>query len=159
MTAPLDYFDPNWRDHASCKGEDTAVFFFEDTSPNYRARELCITCPVRLDCLEYATEHEKDWGVWAGFTARVRLTFRRLVRNTRSSSVQELLVLHPNVVIDKYPPPRRIYRRNADKLSPISTNAMILSLMEAAKIREEAEKKQVSRKSEVLVSLSGSRPH
>jgi urate oxidase len=96
---------------------------------------MCYTCPVRIDCLEYATEHEKDWGVWAGVTARVRLTLRRLMQKTKSDSVQELLAHKSDAVLELYPAPRRIYRRNPDKPSPISTNEMFLSLIEAAKAR------------------------
>lgn len=136
MAAPLKHFDPDWRNYAACKGESPSVFFFEDTSPNHEARRMCFTCPVRIDCLEYATEHEKDWGVWAGVTARVRLTLRRLVGKTKSESVVELLATHPQEVLEMYPAPRRkTYRRNPDKPSPISTNKMFLSLIEAAKVR------------------------
>lgn len=153
MTAPLDHHDPRWFDHAACLGENVNVFYFEDTTPNYQARRYCITCPVRLDCLEYATEHEKDWGVWAGFTARVRLMIRGMKTRTGSKSVQELLVKHPDVVLKKYPAPKRTYRRDTNKLMPISTNAMFQSVIEAAKIREAAE---ASRRSEVPVTLAGS---
>lgn len=100
---------------------------------------MCYTCPVRLDCLEYATEYEKDWGVWAGVTARVRLTLRRLMTKTKSDSVQELLAVHPESVLSLYPAPKRVYRRNPDKPSPISTNEMFQSLIEAAKVRQSNE--------------------
>jgi WhiB family redox-sensing transcriptional regulator len=135
MTKPLSTFDPDWRDHAACKGENPAVFFFEDTSPNHEARRMCYTCPVRIDCLEYATENEKDWGVWAGVTARVRLTLRRLMLKTNTSSVLDLLATKPDAVLSMYPAPRRVYRRNPDKPSPISTNEMVQALIEAARIR------------------------
>jgi WhiB family redox-sensing transcriptional regulator len=135
MTPPFAEYDPDWMVHAACKGKDSSVFYFEDTSPNHEARQLCISCPVRLDCLEYATEHEKDWGVWAGLTARVRLTLRRLRQQTGSSSVQEMLAVRPEAVLEAYPPPRRTYRRSPDKPYPISTNEMFQSLIEAARVR------------------------
>lgn len=135
MTEPLKHADPDWRDYAACRGDDPSTYFFEDTSPNHQARRTCYTCPVRIDCLEYATEHEKDWGVWAGVTARVRLTLRRFMLQTKTNSVVELLATKPKVVLDKYPAPRRTYRRNPDKPAPIPTHEMFLSLIEAAKIR------------------------
>lgn len=141
MAEPLKYYDEDWREHAACKGESPSVFFFEDTSPNHEARRMCYTCPVRIDCLEYATEHEKDWGVWAGVTARVRLTLRRFMLRTKTKSVVELLATKSETVLEMYPAPRRTYRRNPDKPSPISTNAMFLSLIEAAKVRYEAQSK------------------
>lgn len=135
---PLPYYDSEWRLQASCRGVDLSTFFFEDTSPNHNARRMCVNCPVRLDCLEYATEHEKDWGVWAGLTARVRLTLRRLMNQTKSSSVEELLSEHPKAVLKMYPAPRRQYRRNPNKPSPVSTNEMFVSLIEAAQIRTQS---------------------
>ena len=135
MAEPLRYFDSDWRKQAACRGEAPSTFFFEDTSPNHQARRLCITCPVRLDCLEYATEHEKDWGIWGGVTARVRLTLRRLMLRTKSGSVQELLALNSEHVLKMYPAPKRTYRRNPDKPSPISTNEMFQALIKAAKVR------------------------
>lgn len=102
---------------------------------------MCYTCPVRIDCLEYATEHEKDWGVWAGVTARVRLTLRRLMLKTKSESVLELLATKPKVVLEMYPAPKRKYRRNPLKPSPISTNEMFCSLIEAAKVRHQNQSK------------------
>lgn len=145
MTSPLDYYDADWMLHAACKGKDSSVFYFEDTSPNHEARQLCINCPVRLDCLEYATEHEKDWGVWAGVTARVRLTLRRLKLQSKSSSIQEMLAVRPEVVLEAYPAPRRTYRRSPDKPYPISTNEMFRSLVEAAKVRHKAQSKRAGK--------------
>lgn len=141
MVAPFPEHDPDWMVHANCKGKDSSVFFFDDTSPNHEARQLCINCPVRIDCLEYATKHEKDWGVWAGVTARVRLTLRRLMLRTQSKTVVELLATHSDVVLKEYPAPRRTYRRNPDKPYPISNNEMFRSLIEAAKIRHSHQSK------------------
>ena len=139
MTAPLAHFNPEWRKYAACRGESPSVFFYEDTSPNHQARRLCLTCPVRLDCAEYAVFEEKDWGVWAGLTARVRLTLRRLMIRTKTSTVEELLATKGKAVLDLYPAPQRIYRRSPDRPAPISTNAMFVSLIEAAKIRHKAQ--------------------
>lgn len=145
MTAPFAEHDPDWIVHAACKGKDSSVFYFEDTSPNHEARQLCIKCPVRMDCLEYATEHEKDWGVWAGVTARVRLTLRRLKYQTKSASIMEMLALRPEAVLKTYPPPRRTYRRSPDKPYPISTNEMFQSLIVAAKIRHKGQSKRAGK--------------
>lgn len=144
MTAPFKHYDPDWIKHAACRGVSPSVFYYEDTSPNHEARRLCISCPVRLDCAELAVDTEKDWGVWAGITARVRLTLRRLMLRTNTGTVQELLATKPDVVLSMYPAPKRTYRRNPDKPSPISTNTMFVSLIEAAKIRRQAESEECS---------------
>lgn len=138
MIKPLKDYNVGWREHAACIGESPSTFFFEDTSPSHKARQFCVICPVRIDCLEYATEHEKDWGIWGGVTARVRLTIRRLMLRTESHSVEELFVKNPKVVLGMYPAPKRTYRRDPNKPTPISTNEMFISLIEAANIRNQS---------------------
>lgn len=39
-------------------------------------RSVCDSCPVKAACLEYAVEHEPDWGVFAGTTPRQRAEMR-----------------------------------------------------------------------------------
>jgi WhiB family redox-sensing transcriptional regulator len=31
-----------------------------------RAKLICVECPVRLKCLQWALEHQEIWGVWGG---------------------------------------------------------------------------------------------
>ncbi|WP_289007941.1 WhiB family transcriptional regulator [uncultured Thermomonospora sp.] len=33
------------------------------------AMQVCASCPVRLECFEYALRIEPEHGIWAGFTA------------------------------------------------------------------------------------------
>lgn len=40
-------------------------------------RSVCRVCPVQAQCLEWAIEHEPDWGVWAGTTPTDRAKLRR----------------------------------------------------------------------------------
>lgn len=70
--------DFQWQDLAACKGmaqkrrpgETEAVDFFFDTfetDPGVRdgVRELCASCPVRQNCLEYGITNRLS-GVWGG---------------------------------------------------------------------------------------------
>ncbi len=43
------------------------------------AKAVCASCPVRLECLEYAIQTRQDDGVWGGLdeTERKRLRRRR----------------------------------------------------------------------------------
>ena len=47
--------------------ENDADLWFAD-QPNLleEAKNLCRTCPLRLQCLEAALEREEPWGVWGG---------------------------------------------------------------------------------------------
>jgi WhiB family redox-sensing transcriptional regulator len=72
--------DDSFFEEAACKGEPLETFF-----PNVQAgrghgysghdwseaREICESCPVRLECLRWALENEED-GFWGGTTMRER---------------------------------------------------------------------------------------
>ncbi len=75
-----------WAPQAACRGIDAKIFF-DDDSPGRRkrsdgprsalAKAICETCPVRLDCLEYALITSEPHGVWGGFTFTERKDVRR----------------------------------------------------------------------------------
>jgi WhiB family transcriptional regulator, redox-sensing transcriptional regulator len=57
-----------------------------------RAIAICLTCPVRADCLEFSLRHAFDvgaHGVWGGLVERERLVLRRRWR--AGSSVSDLI--------------------------------------------------------------------
>lgn len=72
-----------WRDAAACADLHPAEadrLFFNDQPGNgqalavLEAKRLCLTCPVRTDCLTEATNVE-DWyryGIWGGLTSNER---------------------------------------------------------------------------------------
>ena len=71
----------NWRERANCKGIPTKVFFPAqgDFETLRRAKDLCATCPVMLDCLEDCLNapQEHDWhGIFAGTGPRSRHKMR-----------------------------------------------------------------------------------
>jgi WhiB family redox-sensing transcriptional regulator len=76
----LDDLTTQWQHRAACRGEDSSYFY----APNYfekraekNAREavakaLCVRCPVRLICLEYALEVRETHGIWGGLNEMER---------------------------------------------------------------------------------------
>jgi WhiB family transcriptional regulator, redox-sensing transcriptional regulator len=83
---------PSWQHYAACRGADASHFF----APNYfekrsqkNAREalakaLCVRCPVRVDCLEYALEIREGHGIWGGLNEMER---RALLRERTREAV------------------------------------------------------------------------
>jgi len=74
-----------WMDHAACKGEPVDLFFPQDRAgrPAHRqpdktkpARQICTTCGVQAECLEYALRHNTV-GIWAGTDERERYRMRK----------------------------------------------------------------------------------
>jgi hypothetical protein len=66
----------SWRDDAACKGHDTAIFYPDVGQSADRARAICDSCPVALDCSTEATL-VGELGVWGGQTERERHGGRR----------------------------------------------------------------------------------
>ena len=71
---------------ARCREMAPEVFFPQDSMGVDRARVVCLRCPVREACLEYALEHRIVHGVWgaASERERVRILRARRVRPPRS---------------------------------------------------------------------------
>ena len=76
--------DPTaWRQQAACRGIDPAVFYPDLEEPAHGAKAICIGCPVRQACLEWALATREKEGVWGGCDERDR---RRILRQTRRSA-------------------------------------------------------------------------
>ena len=77
---PIHPYDenPNWTQHASCKGS-TALFYPErgDNATVRKAKLICTTCPIQQQCLEYALYHNEHIGIWGGYTDRERQRIKR----------------------------------------------------------------------------------
>jgi WhiB family transcriptional regulator, redox-sensing transcriptional regulator len=67
-------WDIGWQYEASCRGEDSDLFFApkyvekkeEKEAREARAKAICVRCPVRFDCLEYALRNREPHGIWGG---------------------------------------------------------------------------------------------
>jgi len=58
-------------DFAACQGEDLVLFFGPDgeRQPERDVRErkakaICVGCPVRFECLDYALNRPEKYGLW-----------------------------------------------------------------------------------------------
>lgn len=69
--------DLPWESMALCAEVDPEIFFPERGASAAPARRICRACEVRPECLDYALEHDEQWGVWAGTTRDERLRLKR----------------------------------------------------------------------------------
>jgi WhiB family transcriptional regulator, redox-sensing transcriptional regulator len=66
--------EETWQLKAACRGPHAAVFFpppqferkEEKLERERRAKEICTTCAVRTECLEYAIAIREPHGIWGG---------------------------------------------------------------------------------------------
>ena len=63
----------DWRDQAACNGAPDPDLWFtdgHDEQANRRklreSRAICRACPVRIQCLDWATSTQQSFGVWGG---------------------------------------------------------------------------------------------
>lgn len=91
-----------WQDGAACAGIDVAVrdrIFFpgrgESAEP---AKAICATCPVVVECGNFAVERVIREGVWGGMSERQRR--RERVQRKREGRGMERL---PNVDVEPAP--------------------------------------------------------
>lgn len=67
-----------WRHRGMCTSlspEEADELFFGDNRGNRLAQTIktfCDRCPVRIECLTTAFEHNEYYGVWGGVTPEVR---------------------------------------------------------------------------------------
>lgn len=69
-----------WQARAACRGPESAVFFPPASGErkeerDYReakAKAICATCAVRVECLEYAVSIREPHGIWGGLNEQER---------------------------------------------------------------------------------------
>lgn len=80
LPQPSSGLSTDWQEHGLCRATDSAVFFapphFEH-KPEREAREakakaICVECPVRTQCLEWALAIREPHGVWGGLSETER---------------------------------------------------------------------------------------
>ncbi|MBT2273469.1 WhiB family transcriptional regulator [Rhodococcus qingshengii] len=85
-----------WRAFARCRTEDSAIFFPPDgerpTARTVRegiAKRMCRSCPVRMQCLNFALSTGQQHGIWGTTTPPERHNLRdvRQDRDTASPHV------------------------------------------------------------------------
>jgi WhiB family redox-sensing transcriptional regulator len=72
-----------WRERAACRGSDPDIFYPVNEDEADEAIAICMVCPVREPCLEYALTARERYGVWGATTEKDR---RRIWRKRRRSA-------------------------------------------------------------------------
>lgn len=65
-----------WVEDALCPETDVDAFFVEKGGNGRDAYKICARCPVAVDCLRWALEHDEPWGIWGCHSPRERLRLK-----------------------------------------------------------------------------------
>lgn len=66
-----------WQARALCAQTDPEAFFPEKGGSTREAKRVCLSCEVRVECLEYALEQDERFGIWGGLSERERRRLKR----------------------------------------------------------------------------------
>ena len=87
MRRKINYvFNTDWTSEASCIDKADLFFPSEEEELDVKAcKEVCMSCPVRLQCLDYSLYCKDEFSVWGGMTHEERQKIAK--RNLASQSV------------------------------------------------------------------------
>lgn len=66
----------SWTSQAACREGDPDALFVTGAEQN-RAKQICVGCPAKLECLADALDNQIEFGVWGGMTERERRALLR----------------------------------------------------------------------------------
>jgi WhiB family redox-sensing transcriptional regulator len=66
-----------WQDQAACRNNDDFNFFPARGEDTKSSKQLCSSCEVSKDCLEYAMWSGENFGIWGGTSERERRKLRQ----------------------------------------------------------------------------------
>ena len=75
MRTPLTVHD--WTELAACGQVADPDELFVTGAEQNKAKAVCMTCPVRAECLADALDNRVEFGVWGGMTERERRALLR----------------------------------------------------------------------------------
>ncbi len=88
--------DQHWTAYGACGAASPDDLFVEGAAQR-AAREVCLRCPVRFECLVDALDNRVAFGVWGGMTERERRALMR--RFPDVESWRELLEAEPELAL------------------------------------------------------------
>lgn len=83
ITMALAMTDQSWAVHAACSDTDPDALFVRGAAQR-QVRQMCFSCPVRIECLADALDSGMTFGVWGGLTERERRALMRRYPNERN---------------------------------------------------------------------------
>ncbi len=80
----------SFKSQGECGGVDAELFYPERGASTREAKDVCRTCIVREECLEYALNNGEKFGIWGGLSERERRRIRRARALARLAAGQEV---------------------------------------------------------------------
>ena len=75
--AAISADNPRWMEAGSCASVGSDLWFPEMGGATKQAKLICHGCPVRVECLDYALEHNEVFGIWGEMSTHERRALRK----------------------------------------------------------------------------------
>jgi len=72
-----------WAERGACRDTDPDALFVQGAAQN-RAKNVCLSCVVRTECLADSLDNRIEFGVWGGMTERERRALLKRRPNVQS---------------------------------------------------------------------------
>lgn len=79
----MDNMGESWKKLAACKDHPNPEIFFPEKgycSNGKDAKEICKSCVVRVECLDFALRNFERFGIWGGMNLKERQAYKRKLR-------------------------------------------------------------------------------
>jgi WhiB family redox-sensing transcriptional regulator len=74
---PFEPSSPDWEGRALCAQTDPEGFYPEKGGSTKAAKQVCLGCEVREQCLQYALANDERFGIWGGLSERERRKLKK----------------------------------------------------------------------------------
>lgn len=80
---------PPWMADAVCASTDPESFFPDKGGSTREAKNVCASCNVAAECLDYALDNNERFGIWGGTTERERRRLQAALAAPQEEPLQE----------------------------------------------------------------------
>jgi WhiB family redox-sensing transcriptional regulator len=77
---------PEWHERGTCRQVDPELWFDSYPSKYDPVFQLCVECPVQVECLRQSFDNREEFGIWGGMSAHER---ERLIPKFRKKPYYE----------------------------------------------------------------------
>lgn len=78
----------DWTRDALCPQTDPDAFYPDKGNSSAEAKQVCVMCPVRRECLEFALDHDERYGVWGGLSRPQRRRLKNQIGDHAEGDVR-----------------------------------------------------------------------
>jgi WhiB family redox-sensing transcriptional regulator len=90
LAVAYERFNNEWMAQAACLTVNPEIFYpvprdEANSREMFEAIAVCVSCPVRAECLDFAYKNNERFGIWGGLTPNARTRLKNQHRKKRAA--------------------------------------------------------------------------